>query len=193
MRIVGLTGGIGSGKSTVTKYLLNKGFSIIDADKIAREIVKPNSQLLRDLVACFGESIIMSDGNLDRKKLAGIVFSDSNQKLKLDEIMLKEIVSEILTQIEEYKKQDKDIIFIDAPLLFEVGLHKKCDETWVVDADDEIRIQRVIQRDELTRDDVIARINNQMSRTEKNNLASIILDNSTTHENLYEQIERLLK
>nr|WP_315019532.1 dephospho-CoA kinase [uncultured Aminipila sp.] len=193
MKIIGLTGGIGSGKSTVSNYLLQKGYPIIDADKIAREMVRPDSEILFKLVDCFGNNILNQDGSLNRKSLATIAFSSKEQKGKLDNIMLNEIVRNILKEIEFYNKEGKELIFIDAPLLFETGLDKKSQETWVVDATDEIRIERVVKRDGLTREEVLARVEKQMSRDEQQKRASFVLNNSTTPEDLYEQIDKLLK
>lgn len=193
MKIIGLTGGIGSGKSTVSNYLLQRGYPIIDADKIARQMVKPASEILSTLVDCFGKNILNQDGSLNRKHLAAIAFSSKEQKEKLDHIMLNEIVQTILREIESYDKEGKTLIFIDAPLLFETGLDKKSHETWVVDATDEIRIERVIKRDGSTREEVLARVEKQMSREEQHKRASYVLDNSTTTEALYEQIDKLLE
>lgn len=193
MKIIGLTGGIGSGKSTVSNYLIQKGYPVIDADKIAREIVQPNSDILIKLVDCFGEIILNPDGSLNRKLLANKAFSNKEQKMKLDHIMLHEIVQTILREIESYNKEGKSLIFIDAPLLFEAGLDKKAHESWVVDASDEIRIERVIKRDGFTRDEILSRMEKQMSREEQHKKATYILDNSTTTQALYEQIDKLLE
>lgn len=193
MKIIGLTGGIGSGKSTVSKYLAQKNYPIIDADKIAREIVQPNSMTLYKLTVCFGSKILNKDGSLNRKALANIAFSNVEQKTKLDNIMLEEIIRIIHQRIELYNKNDEKIVFIDAPLLFEAGLDKISDVTWVVDVDDEIRIERVAKRDGITRQEVLARLEKQMNREEQKKRASYILNNSTTTEDLYCQIEKLLR
>lgn len=193
MKIIGLTGGIGSGKSTVSNYLIQKGYPVIDADKIARKVVQPDSKILIKLVDCFGDNILNSDGTLNRKLLADKAFSSKEQKLKLDNIMLIEIVQTILREVESYEKENKTLIFIDAPLLFETGLDKKSHETWVVDAADEIRIERVIKRDGTSKEKVLARMEKQMSREEQHKKASYVLNNSTTPEALYEQIDKLLE
>ncbi len=193
MKIVGLTGGIGSGKSTVSNYLLKKGYPIIDADKIAREIVEPNSKTLNKLVKCFSDEILNYDGSLNRKALAQIAFFNQESKMKLDDIMLEEIVRIIHEQVAFYAKLNNEFVFIDAPLLFEAGLDKVSNEVWVVDTEDEMRIERVVKRDGMTRQEVLARLQKQMSREEKNKRATYILDNSTTQQALYEQIEKLLK
>lgn len=193
MKIVGLTGGIGSGKSTVSNYLLKKGYPIIDADKIAREIVEPNSKTLKKLIECFSDEILNYDGSLNRKALAQIAFFNQESKMKLDDIMLEEIVRIIHEQVAFYEKLNNEFVFIDAPLLFEAGLDKVSNEVWVVDTEDEMRIERVVKRDGMTRQEVLARLQKQMSREEKNKRATYILDNSTTQQALYEQIEKLLK
>lgn len=193
MKIIGLTGGIGSGKSTVSNYLIQKGYPVIDADKIAREVVQPDSEILIKLVNCFGDNILNPDGTLNRKLLADKAFSSKEQKMKLDNIMLIEIVQTILREIESYEKENKTLIFIDAPLLFETGLDKKSHEIWVVDAADEIRIERVIKRDGTSKEKVLARMEKQMSREEQHKKASYVLNNSTTPEALYEQIDKLLE
>ena len=194
MKVIGLTGGIGSGKSTVSDYLRKKQIYIIDADAISREIVIPNSEnsALDELVNAFGKSILNSDGSLNRKGLAAIVFNDKESKAKLDEIMLGKIIDIILERIELSKKNNLDKLVVDAPLLFEAGLDKYCDETWVVDASDEVRIQRVMQRDQATAEEVAARIKSQSSREEKISKGTHILENSTTLQDLYEQIEKII-
>ena len=194
MKVIGLTGGIGSGKSTVSEYLKIKNISIIDADAISREIVIPGSKMsaLDELVNAFGPSILSNDGTLDRKKLASKAFSTKENKELLDTIMLGKIVSIILKRIEEAKMLDLMQVVIDAPLLFEADLAQYCDEIWVVDASDEVRINRVMSRDGATKEEVIARINTQTTTEEKKLKATHILDNSTTKEALYNQIDEIL-
>lgn len=194
MKVIGLTGGIGSGKSTVSEYLKIKNISIIDADAISREIVISGSKMsaLDELVNAFGSSILSNDGTLDRKKLASKAFSTKENKELLDTIMLGKIVSIILKRIEEAKMLDLMQVVIDAPLLFEADLAQYCDEIWVVDASDEVRINRVMSRDGATKEEVIARIKTQTTTEEKKLKATHILDNSTTKEALYNQIDEIL-
>ncbi|MBN7772431.1 dephospho-CoA kinase [Clostridium aminobutyricum] len=193
MKVIGLTGGIGSGKSTVSKYLMSKGYEIVDADQIARELVAPHSETLERIQTAFGKDILLNDNSLNRKALADIIFSDPEKKKQLDEIMHHEIIRIIRKRLDDARaKSQGKAVFVDAPLLFEVGLEQYVEQTWVVDASDEVRINRVVERDQTTRAMVRARIDNQMSREEKNQKADIVLDNSTTKEKLYEQIENLL-
>jgi len=206
MLTIGLTGGIGAGKSTVTKYIASKGFKIIDADAIARELVLPGSDTLTALVDRFGPDILESDGTLNRKRLAGIVFSDQNRKRELDEIMHGKILEIIRFRIDQYKCMEPvvnsegerndtstHVVFIDAALLFETGLDAFADEIWIVDADDETRIRRIIERDAINREDVVKRIASQMPRQDKLARADRILDNSGSLNDLYRQIDGLLE
>lgn len=205
MKIIGLTGGIGSGKSTVTDYLTERGYHVLDADKIAREIVLPGSEMLIRLTAAFGDEIISEDGSLNRKKLASIVFADPEKKKTLDDLMHTEILELIHERIHRYREEAESVaakgdsgnryrvIFIDAPLLFETGLDKSVSEAWVIDADEETRIKRIMERDGLGREEILSRINNQMARDEKNRRADVILDNTGNQESLYRQIDMLLE
>lgn len=194
MRVIGLTGGIGTGKSTVTDYLMANGFQVLDADKISREIVMPGSDTLIELTSEFGQEILDSEGGLDRKKLGSIVFSDPERKEKLDRIMHTRILEIILEKVAGLKESAgiHKAIFIDAALLFETGLDQYVDEIWVIDADDEVRIERVMARDQLSRSEILNRISAQMGRSEKNNRANVVIDNSGNKEDLYSQIEELL-
>ncbi len=202
MKIIGLTGGIGTGKTTVTDYLISKGFHVIDADKIAREIVLPGSEMLIQLAGVFGKEIIQEDGYLDRKRLGSIVFSDSEKKKKLDELMHTEILETIHDQIFQIREEKgtetshiatSRVIFIDAPLLFETGLDKSTEQVWVIDVDDETRIQRIMERDGLNRDEILKRMSTQMARSEKKERADVLLDNTGDKEVLYRQIDQLLQ
>lgn len=193
MEIIGLTGGIGTGKSTVSDYLRNQNFAIVDADLISRQVVEPGMPALKELEEAFGNSIIKDDGNLDRKGLAAIVFNDVEQRKLMDSIMHKEILAEIRRQINEYSEAPEyEGVIIDAPLLFEVGLDKWCHKVWLVVADMDKRIQRVCARDNAVPAEVEARIRNQMSDEDKKKRSHKILDNSGTLEDLHKQLSDLL-
>ena len=188
MRVIGLTGGIGTGKSTVSKYLASKGFEIIDADLIARQIVQPGSPLLDEIGEIFGRQFILPDGSLDRKALGAYVFQDGHRKKQLDDIMMGSIVSTIRERIQTAKGN----VIVDAPLLFEVGLDADVEAVWLVDAADEVRIKRVCARDNIPAQQVSDRIKNQMSQSEKGAKSDEIIDNSGSEEELYRQIDRLI-
>lgn len=207
MNVIGLTGGIGSGKSTVSAYLKEKGCVIIDADKIARRVTEQGSPILDQLAAAFGQDILFSDGTLNRKKLGHIVFADPQKKALLDQITLGAVCGKIREELERVRKAAErgekndgkdgeksadEIVILDVPLLFETGLDELADSVWVVDAEDETRIQRICERDQMSREDAENRIASQMSREERCRNAGNVIDNSGDLDHLYEQIERLI-
>ena len=198
VRVVGLTGGIGTGKSTVAEYLKKKGFAHIDADQIGRDITADGSPMLPVLDGIFGPTgeygvegfdILREDSSLDRKALASIVFTDMKKKLKLDEVMFKAIIAETKRLVEVYSQDDPVGILIDAPLLFEAGLDKECDLVLLIVADMDVRIHRVCARDGATEQEVRNRINSQMSDEEKISRSHVVVDNSGSLEELEKQLE----
>ena len=207
MKVIGLTGGIGTGKSTAAAYLKSKGFAHIDADEIGRQLTADGSPMLLVLDGVFGSKgeigkagteILFEDGTLNRKALASIVFADKEKKQRLDELMFSAITSEIDKQIAEYKNieytdaedDDKAIgILLDAPLLFEAGLESRCDVVILLTAEEDVRIERVCKRDGVTSREVRNRINSQMSDEEKMKLADIVINNSGSEQQLYEQLD----
>lgn len=199
VKVVGLTGGIGTGKSTAAEYLKSKGFVHIDADRIGRDITTDGSPMLPVLDELFGPegpygvagtAVLKDDGSLDRKALASIVFTDMDKKRKLDEVMFKAIIEEIDRQIAFFNNRESEGILIDAPLLFEAGLDKKCDIVLLLVADMDVRINRVCARDGVTAREVRNRINSQMSDEEKKKRSDIIIDNSKTREELEVKLDR---
>ena len=193
MKVIGLTGGIGAGKSTVTDFLKQKGYTVIDADAIAHQITEKGTDTLKEIALHFGPDILREDGSLDRKKLAAIVFSDEGKKTQLEQITTVEVVNIIKKRLDDLREEGKyDIIFVDAPLLFETGADKLTDLVWLVDANLEARISRVMERDRASREAVRHRIENQMGSEEKKKLSQEIIDNSKGKEELYQQVERLL-
>ena len=194
MRIIGLTGGIGAGKSTVSGYLKMKGCTIIDADEISHQITAPQSPALQKLADAFGRDILEQDGSLRRKKLADIVFSDKEKLTLLESITTREVVEVIGERLQLLRKEGhKGLVFVDAPLLFETGTDKMTDAVFLVDADLEVRISRVTERDQVSRQQVLARMNSQMSTAEKAERATEIIDNSKGKEELYRQVDALLE
>ncbi|MDD2484064.1 MAG: dephospho-CoA kinase [Eubacteriales bacterium] len=191
MKRIGLTGGIGSGKSTVSRYLMEKGYPVLDADEIAKELLSAGSETLMELKEAFGEKTLLPDGTLDRKYVADLVFSDSSKKAILDKITHGKVLEEILLRAS--RLGEDAIVFIDAALLFEAGIDKYVDETWVVDAGDDVRIQRVMDRDGLSKAEIQKRINNQMNRRDRLKKANYVLDNSGSKESIYGQVNKLLE
>ncbi len=195
--MIGLTGGIGTGKTTVSDYLIQKGYPVIDADKMARELLNGRTetslQVIRKVTEAFGEDVLQEDGLPNRKKLGDIVFRDKASKERLEEITHGMIFSMIHQSIKEGRDKGWSVLFLDAPLLFETNLDRYTDETWLLDLEDGIRIPRVIQRDGLSREEIQRRIDHQMPREEKRKRASWVIDNSGTLEELYQTINQRLE
>lgn len=187
---IGLTGGIGSGKSTVTGYLRQKGYTVADADEVAREIVMPGAPALKKLQQAFGSGILAEDGSLRRKALADIVFADEKKRKILDDITHGEIYDIIVRRLD---RAEGDLAFCDAALLFESGLDREMDAVWLVTADEKVRIQRVAARDNTDAAHVRARIESQLDDSSKIKSADEVIDNSGSKEELFTQVEELLK
>lgn len=190
MKKIGITGGIGSGKSTVSEYLIKEGYDIIDCDKIARDIVTPEFGLLKKLALIIGPEILNQDGTLNRKKTSEIVFA-SDEKRKLLNDITHEAIRDIILQ--RFQNASSDPIFVDAALLFETGFADELDVIWMVKADESLRKKRVFERDETDIENIEARMNAQMDDGEKEKLADEIIDNSGSKEELFKHIEELLK
>lgn len=190
MFIIGLTGGIGTGKSTVSNYLEGKGCLILDADKISRQMTEKGQPALEDIGRIFGFHLINEDGNLDRQALGNIVFNNKEKLDILQSIITQKVVEHINNRLIELKNNDtKGIVVIDAPLLFECGMEGLADENWLVIASLDVRMERVKRRDGLSENEILSRINNQMPQEDKEKLSQVILDNSTTLDELYRQID----
>lgn len=190
MKKIGITGGIGSGKSTVSEYLIKEGYDIIDCDKISRDIVTPEFGLLKKLALIIGPEILNQDGTLNREKTSEIVFA-SDEKRKLLNDITHEAIRDIILQ--RFQNASSDPIFVDAALLFETGFADELDVIWMVKADESLRKKRVFERDETDIENIEARMNAQMDDGEKEKLADEIIDNSGSKEELFKHIEELLK
>ena len=175
MKKIGITGGIGSGKSTVSEYLIKEGYDIIDCDKIARDIVTPEFGLLKKLALIIGPEILNQDGTLNREKTSEIVFV-SDEKRKLLNDITHEAIRDIILQ--RFQNASSDPIFVDAALLFETGFADELDVIWMVKADESLRKKKVFERDETDIENIEARMNAQMDDGEKEKLADEIIDNS---------------
>ncbi|MDR0820188.1 MAG: dephospho-CoA kinase [Endomicrobium sp.] len=189
--IIGLTGGIAAGKSESAKYFESLGAYTIDADAIAHELTAKGMPALDELVKSFGGGILFPDGDLNRKKLADIIFSDKKAKLKIEKILHTHIISRINETISQNIK--KCSIVIDAPLLFEVGLDRICDKIVVVRVSYDIQVERLALRDKLNADQARKRINSQMPMEKKVELADFVIDNSGSKEDLKKRVKDLYK
>ena len=191
--ILGLTGGIASGKSTVSAYLAQNGALIIDADLIARQVVAKKSSGLKQIVAKFGEEILTASGELDRKKLGKLVFSNKDLLKNLTDITGPLIRAEILREIEAAKKAQVKLVVLDIPLLFETGYQTLCDKVMVVTIPSKLQLERVMKRDNLSAAEARKRIANQLPTSKRNELADVLIDNSKSVAETYQQVLKWLK
>ena len=189
--IIGITGSIGTGKSTVSNYLISKGYSVVDADKISKGAYNIGSNGYKAILEVFGVEILNSNGEVDRKKIKKIVFDNSNMLQRLNMAIHPIIINEIEKEI-EILLESQNVVFLDAPLLIETELHKKVDKIIVVICDKNEQINRIIKRDKITADMAISIINSQMSIDEKLKFADYIVYNNSTIENLYSQVDEII-
>lgn len=187
-KIIGLTGGIASGKTTVSDYLKKRGYVVLDADAYSKKTTAKNGPAIPAIIEAFGADIVSESGELDRKKLGSIIFNDADKRRELNEIV-HPLIREMMNADEE-KYIQKGHVFLDIPLLFENGLNERCDLVVTVFVDRDTQIKRLTARNDLTVEEAEARINSQMPLTEKVQKSDFRLDNNGTVEMLYEQIDR---
>ncbi len=191
MKLIGLTGSIASGKSLVADMLLKLGASVIDADQIAREVVKPGMPAWKALVETFGEDILASDQTIEREKLGKIVFADDEARLKLNRITHPEIGREMASQIVKYQEKGKSFVVLEAALLLETDAKSMVNSVIVVTVDKDIQIQRLLKRDNISREEALQRIHSQMSGEEKAGQADYVISNSGSIEETEKQVHSL--
>lgn len=191
MMILGLTGGIATGKSTVSRYFQQLNIPVCDTDVLAREVVLPNSKGLNQLIETFGNDIINPDGTLNRSQLANIIFHNEQAREKVNTILHPLIFEKI--EVFKMKHQSAKLLVIDMPLLFEVGYQNKVDKVMVIYTEKAIQYQHLINRDGFTPQQAKARIIAQMPLKEKVKLADVVIDNSKTVEETFKQVDSYLK
>jgi len=191
MRIIGLTGGIGSGKSTVAQFLAGLGAVIIDADKIGHEVLKPNTEAWQEVVASFGRQILTPNGDIDRKKLGEIVFENPESLLKLNQIMHPRIYEKVRAQLGEYRQGGVSVVVLEAPLLLEAGWASLVDKIWVTVASRATVLRRLQERVGLSELESTARITSQLSAEERVGRADVIIDTDCDLDELEAKVEKL--
>ncbi|EKY26147.1 dephospho-CoA kinase [Clostridium celatum] len=190
---IGLTGGIGSGKSTVSFMLKEAGFNVIDADTIAKEVLVKYPEILEMVKINFGSGFFDWRGEFRRKEFGNHIFRFPKERKKYEGIILPYIKREIYEKIDYYEKKNADIIILDAPTLIENELHKDMDYVILVWVDSNTQIQRVRARDALARDEAINRINSQMPLERKRDFANIIIENNDTLPKTKAQVDLLIE
>lgn len=190
--IIGLTGSIASGKSTVANILKQYGLPIVDADQVARKVVEKGEPTLNKIVEAFGEEILTSDGEMDRAKVGAIIFNDKEKRNLLNSIIHPAIRKEMLKQKEEHIAKGEKAVVMDIPLLFESKLQHFVEKILVVTVDEEVQLARLMARNNFTEEEAKARIASQMSLKEKEKLADAVIYNNGTIEETKQQVEKIL-
>ncbi|MBO0439683.1 dephospho-CoA kinase [Candidatus Enterococcus ikei] len=186
--VLGLTGGIATGKSTVVAVFKSLGFPIVDADIIAREVVEPGTPGLAELISAFGSDILNVDGSLNRKQLGQLIFSNEEKRQLLNKTLSPFIKKAILKEIED-KKDKASLVIVDIPLLYEGGYDKFVDQVAVVYIPEKVQLLRLMKRDNLDEKAALDRIESQMSIEEKKKLADIVFDNQGN----FQETEKIVK
>ena len=191
-KIIGITGGIASGKSTVTNFLREKGFQVVDADAVVHQLQKPGGRLFQALVQHFGQEVILENGELNRPLLASLIFSNPEEREWSKQTQGK-IIREELAALRDQLAQTEAIFFMDIPLLFEQDYSAWFDETWLVYVNSDVQVERFMKRDHLSMKVAESRLAAQWSLEEKKKLASHILDNNGSRNQLVSQVVKLLE
>ena len=189
--VIGLTGGIASGKSAVAKILQEMNIIVIDADQVARQIVEPGQPAWQEIVTVFGPTVLLEDGRIDRKELGRIIFADAQARKQLNDITHPRIRTEIRKQM-EVAREKHDLVFLEIPLLIEGGIAYPVDEVWVVYAKEEEQLQRLKLRNNLTEQEAMERIHSQMPLAEKAALADRVIDNNGSFAELEMQVRNMV-
>lgn len=193
MRVIGLTGGIASGKSAVAEIITGYGIPVIDADQLSRDAVVPGSAGLRHIVAVFGAGILNGDGTLNRAALAEEIFSDAAAREKLEAILHPAIKELAQKRLQELRQKKVAVAFYMAPLLIEAGVTDRVDEIWVVYADRETQLERLQSRDSISREAAEKRLAAQLPMAEKVTYGRIVIDNCGSPEEVRRRVEALLR
>lgn len=191
MKVIGLTGGIGSGKSTVSRFLAELGAVILDADEVGHEALKPDTELWRRVVAAFGRQIVAPDGNIDRKKLGDIVFDNAGSLAQLNRIVHPRMYALVKARLEEYRWRGARVVVLEAPLLMEAGWMPLVDEIWVTTAAEAMVLKRLEGRDGMSPAESLTRIRSQLSSAERVSRADLTIDTDCDLDELRSRVKEL--
>ena len=192
MRLIGLTGGIACGKSTVSREILRKGFPVIDGDLLARELTGPDGKAVGEIRSVFGERFLNPDGSMNRRAMGRLVFSDPLAREKLDRLMAPYLEALTSERIEDVRQSGASLCVLDMPLLFEKGYDRLCDTIWCVWLPDDVQLERLMSRDGLSREEALSRIRSVLASDEKARLSSAVIDNSGPVGDTLSQVSLLL-
>ncbi|MCA9521686.1 MAG: dephospho-CoA kinase [Myxococcales bacterium] len=192
IRVVGLTGNIACGKSTVARELERRGLAVIDADQLAREVVRPGSPALAEIARALGRDALTPSGELDRQRVAQIVFHDTDARRRLEAITHPRIAALGAARIDELDRAGVSIAFYEAALIVENNLHRALDALVVVAADERLQLERLLARNALTEDEARARISSQMPQARKREVADVVIENNGTLDDLRTHVDGML-
>jgi dephospho-CoA kinase len=191
MKVIGLTGGIGSGKSTVSQFLAEWGAVVIDADEVGHDALRTDVELRHEVVAAFGRHILTPEGDIDRGKLGEIVFGDSESRVRLNQIMHPRMYNMVKAQLGDYRQRGVDVVVLEAPLLIEADWTLLVDEVWVVLASGATVLRRLKEKYGFSRSQSLARIHSQLSSKERLKYADVVINNDGSLDQLKIKVEEL--
>ena len=191
MKVIGLTGGIGSGKSTVSQLLAELGAVILNADEVGHEAFKPDTEIWRKVVAAFGRQIVTPNGNIDRKKLGNIVFGNPESLSQLNQIMHPRMYALVKAQLEEYRRQGTRVVVLEAPLLLEADWTSLVDEVWVTTAPQATVLKRLKERSGMSQAESLTRIHSQLSSAERARHADVVINTDCDLDELKSKVTEL--
>ena len=193
MRLIGITGSIACGKSTVSRELSRRGYPVIDGDALSRELTCPGGRAMKDIRSAFGDRYILPDGGLNRQEMGRLIFTEPLARDRLDRLMASYLRSLILERIEAVRLSGAPLCFLDLPLLYEKGYDQYCDTVWCVWLPEEIQLNRLMERDGYTREEAFSRMRAVMSSDEKADRSPVVIDNSDSVEDTLRQVEDQLE
>jgi dephospho-CoA kinase len=191
MKVIGLTGGMGSGKSTVSQFLAELGAVIIDADRVGHEAFKPDTGVWQKVVAAFGRQILTPGGDIDRKKLGEIVFGNAELLARLNQIMHPRMYDMVKVRLEEYRRREVEVIVLEAPLLLEAGWTSLVDEVWVTVAAEPTVLRRLQKRVGLSKKESLSRIRSQLSSEGRINRADVVINTDCSLDEVEARVREL--